>query len=152
MNQLGGRKTGSELLTVRGGASVPLDSGALLTLNWPMVLLIFGDKFVALKFSATFFKRVGQMISLGGVTGLLAKNHGYLWVANANSISVVRVATRSMIFKSLTGDCSFGVGSHGSSATERMVQIRQQFDRMNLKQEAINSTFWQRKEMSAGPC
>ena len=72
------------------------------------------------------------------------------WSTSTQDITRVRIASRSCLVTSATGDCCFGFPGYVRSANERWQQVQGQLDRLNLTLEYTSSNFWKRSEMKHG--
>jgi hypothetical protein len=138
----------SEFLSLLVGATVPSGNGRFLALSWPMVRPVVREENLALRFRANWARGLAHAVS-SGKSGDRA--NGLLWwSASASDITKVRVASRSCLVTSTSGDCCFGFPSYLGSANEKWQRVQAELSRLDLALEYAPSNFWKRNEMKPG--
>jgi hypothetical protein len=93
---------------------------------------------------------IARAISFGAAANSTGAGPLDWWETKISDISNVRVAQRSILIRSKTGDCSFGIPRYFSSTREKMLQIMGELDRLQVPQERVESNFWARIGMNRG--
>ena len=121
------------------GASIPNEAVKVVMVSWPFIRLDFTSDELSLTFRSTWIRGLARFTSIGSD---FHKDQGLtFWRTRLRDITIVRIAGRSMLIRSGSGDCGIGIPFFAPGGQRTWDLIKKEVGDRHAPIELVSSNF-----------